>query len=138
MSQPFMPHPSSMLLGRRTFLGTSATAASTAALASLLGRDALAAPSAPAFPLPKGAVLPALHFAPRAKRVIYLFQSGGPSQIELLDPKPGLVARHGSELPDSIRNGQRLTGMTSGQKSFPVIASKYGFKPCGESGTLIS
>jgi hypothetical protein len=101
MSQPFMPHPSSMLLGRRTFLGTSATAASTAALASLLGRDALAAPSAPAFPLPKGAVLPALHFAPRAKRVIYLFQSGGPSQIELLDPKPGLVARHGSELPYS-------------------------------------
>ena len=138
MSQPFMPHPSSMLLGRRTFLGTSATAASTAALASLLGRDALGGPSAPAFPLPKGAVLPAFHFAPRAKRVIYLFQSGGPSQIELLDPKPGLVARHGSELPDSIRNGQRLTGMTSGQKSFPVIASKYGFKPCGESGTLIS
>ncbi len=138
MPQPFIAHPSSMLLGRRTFLGTSATAASTAAIASLLGRDALAAPSAPAFPLPKGAVLPALHFAPRAKRVIYLFQSGGPSQIELLDPKPGLVARHGSELPDSIRNGQRLTGMTSGQKSFPVIASKYGFRPCGESGTLIS
>jgi len=138
MSQPFMSHPSSMLLGRRAFLGTSATAASTAALASLLGRDTRAAPAAPASALPKGAVLPALHFAPRAKRVIYLFQSGGPSQIELLDPKPGLVARHGSELPDSIRQGQRLTGMTSGQKSFPVIASKYGFKPCGAAGTLIS
>jgi uncharacterized protein (DUF1501 family) len=138
MVQPFMPHPSSLLLGRRAFLGTSATAASTAALASLLGRDAGAAPAAPTAALPKGAVLPALHFAPRAKRVIYLFQSGGPSQIELLDPKPGLVARHGSELPDSIRQGQRLTGMTSGQKSFPVIASKYGFKPCGAAGTLIS
>jgi uncharacterized protein (DUF1501 family) len=138
MVQPFMPHPSSLLLGRRAFLGTSATAASTAALASLLGRDAGAAQAAPTAALPKGAVLPALHFAPRAKRVIYLFQSGGPSQIELLDPKPGLVARHGSELPDSIRQGQRLTGMTSGQKSFPVIASKYGFKPCGAAGTLIS
>ena len=134
MPQPAMPDPAAMLLGRRTFLGTSGTAASTAALAMLLGRDARAA----AEPLPKGAVLPALHFAPRAKRVIYLFQSGGPSQIELLDPKPGLAARHGSELPDSIRNGQRLTGMTSGQKSFPVIASKYGFQPCGESGTPVS
>ena len=138
-----MPHDttrvdSATLGGRRAFLGTSATAASTAALAALLGRDGLAAPAAPALSLPKGAVLPALHFAPKAKRVIYLFQSGGPSQIELLDPKPDLVSRHGSELPDSIRMGQRLTGMTSGQKSFPVIASKYGFRPCGEAGTLIS
>ena len=126
------------LAGRRAFLGTSATVASTAALAGLLGRDGHAASSAPALSLPKGAVLPALHFAPKAKRVIYLFQSGGPSQIELLDPKPELVSRHGTDLPDSIRMGQRLTGMTSGQKSFPVIASKYGCKPCGESGTLIS
>jgi len=138
-----MPHDTARsdpatLVGRRAFLGTSATVASTAALAGLLGRDGHAASSAPALSLPKGAVLPALHFAPKAKRVIYLFQSGGPSQIELLDPKPGLVSRHGSELPDSIRMGQRLTGMTSGQKSFPVIASKYGFKPSGESGALIS
>lgn len=136
MPQPFLPHPSAMLLGRRAFLGTSATVASTAAIAGLLGRDGLAASTGPALSLPKGAVLPALHFAPKAKRVIYLFQSGGPSQIELLDPKPDLVSRHGSELPDSIRMGQRLTGMTSGQKSFPVIASKYGFTPCGESGAL--
>jgi uncharacterized protein (DUF1501 family) len=138
-----MPHDSARsdpatLVGRRAFLGGSATAASTAALAALLSRDGLAASAAPALSLPKGAVLPALHFAPKAKRVIYLFQSGGPSQIELLDPKPELVSRHGTDLPDSIRMGQRLTGMTSGQKSFPVIASKYGFKPCGESGTLIS
>jgi uncharacterized protein (DUF1501 family) len=124
-----------MLLGRRAFLGGSATAASTAALASLFARDGRAAPL-PA--LPRGAVLPALHFAPKAKRVIYLFQSGGPSQIELLDPKPDLVSRHGTDLPDSIRMGQRLTGMTSGQKSFPVIASKFRFKPCGDAGTLVS
>jgi uncharacterized protein (DUF1501 family) len=135
-----MPHDTprvdpAMLLSRRAFLGRSSTAASTAALASLFARDSRAAPMPM---LPRGAVLPALHFAPKAKRVIYLFQSGGPSQIELLDPKPDLVSRHGTELPDSIRMGQRLTGMTSGQKSFPVIASKYGFKPCGESGTMIS
>ena len=58
--------------------------------------------------------------------------------MELFDPKPGLVSRHGTELPDSIRMGQRLTGMTSGQKNFPVIASKYGFRQCGQSGTSIS
>ena len=138
-----MPHDMqrvdpAMLLGRRAFLGGSATAASTAALASLFARDGRAAPM-PGLPaLPRSAVLPALHFAPKAKRVIYLFQSGGPSQIELLDPKPDLVSRHGTDLPDSIRMGQRLTGMTSGQKNFPVIASKYGFEPCGEAGTLVS
>ena len=138
-----MPHDTgriapALAVGRRAFLGTSATVASTAALAGLLGRDGIAASTGPALSLPQGAVLPTLHFAPKAKRVIYLFQSGGPSQIELLDPKPDLVSRHGSELPDSIRMGQRLTGMTSGQKSFPVIASKYGFTPCGEAGTPIS
>lgn len=78
------------------------------------------------------------HFAPRAKRVVYLFQSGGPSHLELLDEKPELKRLHGTELPDSIRQGQRLTGMTSGQSSFPVIAPKFGFKSCGQSGLRIS
>ena len=78
------------------------------------------------------------HFAPRAKRVVYLFQSGGPSHLELLDEKPELKKLHGTELPDSIRQGQRLTGMTSGQSSFPVIAPKFGFKSCGQSGLRIS
>jgi len=78
------------------------------------------------------------HFAPKAKRVIYLFQSGGPSHLELFDHKPKLAKLHGSELPDSIRQGQRLTGMTSGQKSFPVIAPKFGFSQHGESGTWLS
>ena len=78
------------------------------------------------------------HFAPKAKRVVYLFQSGGPSHLELLDEKPELKRLHGTELPDSIRQGQRLTGMTSGQASFPVIAPKFGFKTCGQSGLRIS
>ena len=78
------------------------------------------------------------HFAPKARRVVYLFQSGGPSHLELLDEKPELKKLHGTELPDSIRQGQRLTGMTSGQSSFPVIAPKFGFKSCGQSGLRIS
>jgi hypothetical protein len=78
------------------------------------------------------------HFAPKAKRVIYLFQSGGPSQLELWDYKPKLKELHGTELPDSIRRGQRLTGMTSGQKSFPVVASKFNFAQAGSNGYWIS
>ena len=68
-----------------------------------------------------GPVLP--HFAPRAKRVIYLFQSGAPSQIELFDYKPTLNRMFGQELPESVRQGQRLTGMTAGQSSFPMAGS---------------
>jgi hypothetical protein len=97
----------------------------TAAFAALLQRDGIAATGT-------------THFAPRAKRVVYLFQSGGPSHLELLDEKPELRRLHGTELPDSIRQGQRLTGMTSGQSSFPVIAPKFGFHSCGQSGTRIS
>jgi len=80
----------------------------------------------------------ASHFTPRAKRVVYLFQSGGPSHLELLDEKPGLRKLHGTELPDSIRRGQRLTGMTSGQSSFPVVAPKFGFRTHGQCGLRIS
>jgi hypothetical protein len=110
-------------LTRRGFLGR--TAAGTAALATLLARDGLAAEHKP-------------HFAPRAKRVIFLFQSGGPSHLELFDYKPSLASRHGTELPDSIRRGQRLTGMTSGQKSFPVIAPKFKFAQHGKAGAWLS
>ncbi len=78
------------------------------------------------------------HFAPKAKRVISLFQSGGPSQLEMMDYKPRLKELHGTELPDSIRQGQRLTGMTSGQKSFPVVAPKFNFKQVGANGTWLS
>lgn len=80
----------------------------------------------------------ATHFAPRARRVISLFMHGGPSQLDLLDHKPGLRRRHGTELPASVRGDQRLTGMTSGQASFPVTASQFRFRPAGASGAWIS
>jgi len=110
-------------ISRRNFLTRTATG--SAALASLLQGDGLAAEIKP-------------HFAPKAKRVIFLHQSGGPSQFELMDHKPSLKKYHGSELPDSIRQGQRLTGMTSGQKSFPVIAPKFKFSQHGKSGAWFS
>jgi len=77
------------------------------------------------------------HFTPRAKRVVYLFQSGAPSQFETLDPKPGLVDHFGVELPPSIRRGQRLTTMTSGQARFPIAPSKFGASQHGGEGTSI-
>lgn len=78
------------------------------------------------------------HFAPKAKRVVYLFQSGGPSHIDLFDYKPVMRELHGQELPESVRGGQRVTGMTAGQKSFPVLAPPYEFKQHGESGAWVS
>src|SRR6056297_3528121 len=78
------------------------------------------------------------HFPPKAKRVIYLFQSGGPSHVDLFDAKPELEKLHGTDLPDSVRGEQRLTGMTSGQKSFPVVKPFWGGKRCGDHGTWIS
>ena len=100
-----------------------------AAIAGLMARDNQAKASAAA---------QLTHFAPKAKRIVYLFQSGGPSHLELLDHKPNLKKLHGTELPDSIRHGQRLTGMTSGQKSFPVIAPKFKFHQTGQAGTWVS
>ncbi len=121
---------------RRHFFGRAAAATGMAALASLLGPRAFAAEKK------EQAVIGGLpgipHLAPKAKRVIYLFQSGGPSQLELFDDKPIVREKHGSELPASIRMGQRLTGMTSGQKSFPVIGSKFKFAPQGNCGTPLS
>lgn len=76
--------------------------------------------------------------APKAKRVIYLFQSGGPPQLDLLDYKPQLRAHQGDDVPDSVFNGQRLTGMTAGQTSFPVAASTFDFHQHGESGLWLS
>ncbi|MDF1850948.1 MAG: DUF1501 domain-containing protein [Verrucomicrobiales bacterium] len=79
-----------------------------------------------------------LHHIAKAKRVIYLFQSGGPSQMDLWDYKPDLVARRGVDLPDSIRMGQRLTGMTARQNSLPIAPSIFNFSQHGESGTWVS
>ncbi len=114
---------------RRALLQHSSSAVGTAALAGLFARDIRASGTEAA---------QGTHFTPKAKRVVYLFQSGGPSHLELLDYKPKLKDFHGQELPDSIRQGQRLTGMTSGQKSFPVIAPKFGFHQAGQAGTWIS
>lgn len=78
------------------------------------------------------------HFAPKAKRVILLHQSGGPSQIDLFDYKPGLRKYQGTDLPASVRMGQRITGMTSGQSTLPVAASMFRFAQHGQNGTWVS
>jgi hypothetical protein len=78
------------------------------------------------------------HFAPKAKRVIYLFQNGAPSQLETFDYKPTLTSMMGQDLPESIRMGQRLTGMTADQKSFPLVGSFYKFNQHGQSGAWVS
>ncbi len=88
--------------------------------------------------LPHGGLDGIPHIAPKAKRLIYLFQSGAPSQMDLFDPKPSMKAHHGEDLPQSIRQGQRLTTMTSGQKTFPVAPSIFQFKQHGESGMWFS
>src|ERR1700756_5509605 len=113
------------LLTRRHFFSRTATGVGVAALAVLLQRDLRAAIGG----------LPGLpHFAPKARRIIYLFQSGGPSQMELFDYKPRLLDFQGSDLPESIRLGQRLTGMSASQSSFPVVPSKFQFARRGQSG----
>src|SRR5215203_1089905 len=77
------------------------------------------------------------HFPPKAKRVIYLFMAGGPSQMETFDYKPVLVQRNGEQLPDSVRQGQRLTGMSGNQASLPLAGSRFGFKKHGKGGTWV-
>src|SRR5689334_16905397 len=111
---------------RRHFFGAAGLGIGAAALSTILdGRVASAAAKGAAVPdaTTAGGLAGLPHFAPRAKRVIYLFQSGGPSQIDLFDYKPRLNEWQGSELPDSVRRGQRLTGMTAGQASFPIASS---------------
>ncbi len=129
-------HELAALMTRRYFFGRTATGVGVAALAALLGED-LHAAAPPTNPYPDA--LPGLpHFKARAKRVIYLFQSGAPSQIDLFDPKPKLADLRATELPDSIRKGQRLTGMTATQTSFPVAPSKFRFAQHGKSGAWLS
>ncbi len=121
---------------RRDFLTKTTMGMGAAALSSLLQPMDLFGKSLKTDPS-KG-VLGSPHFAPKAKRVIYLFQSGGPSQMELFDYKPLLEKMNGEELPESIRKGQRLTGMTAGQKSFPLAGSQFSFAQHGESGAWVS
>ena len=121
------PYPE---INRRAFLGKSGTGLGMMALSSLLGTS------------PAQAVAPTLqqgtHFAPKARRIIYLFQSGGPAQMDLYDYKPALKDRRGSAVPTSVYPDERKTTMSAGQKEFPVAPSIYNFKQHGESGNWIS
>jgi hypothetical protein len=122
-----MHPPDPLHLTRRQFLGRTSLGVGSAALASLLN-PRLFASAATSLP----------HFAPKAKRVIWLTQAGAPSQLETFDHKPGLAASFDKDLPDSIRGGQRLTGMSSGQDRLPVAPSVYPFSQHGECGMWIS
>lgn len=119
-------------INRRQFFGRCATGIGTAALASLLNPDASAVQSDD----PLRLRMP--NFAPKAKRVIYLFQSGAPSQLDLFDYKPQMAKMYDVDLPESIRMGQRLTGMTSGQARFPIAPTIYKFQQHGQSGAWVS
>ena len=123
----------SLNINRRTFLSSASIGIGSLALGSLLVPDLFRGKQDEEEALPFGVT----HFAPKAKRVIYLFQSGAPSQLELFDYKPMLLKMQGQELPPSVRNGQRLTGMTSNQKSFPLIPSFSGFGQHGKSGAWL-
>ncbi len=127
------------IINRRAFLTQSAASIGLAALAELLGGQTAGADTAVKSASKNGGGLAGVpHFKPKAKRIIYLFQSGAPSQMDLFDYKPMLLKRRGEELPDSIRNGQRLTGMTSGQAKFPVAPTIFKFAPHGKSGMVLS
>jgi hypothetical protein len=124
---------------RRHFFGRTAGGIGSAALASLINPNLFAAEAAalPATKVVGG--LPGLpHFAPKAKRVIYLFMSGAPSQLDMWDYKPKMAEWYDKDLPDSVRNGQRITTMTSGQKRFPIAPSIFNFKQYGKHGAWVS
>ena len=119
------------VLSRRALLSRFGMGLGGVALAHLLQRDVAAAET-------EHGVLPSLHHAPRAKRVIYLFMAGGPSQLETFDYKPLLNELNGKELPDSVRRGQRLTGMSGNQASLPLAGSVFKFQRAGAAGTWVS
>lgn len=122
---------SQLLQTRRLFFARGSTGIGVAALASLMNSNAQAETNL-AVPAELAKI------APKAKRVIYLLQSGAPSQMDLYDYKPSLDKLDRTELPDSVRQGQRLTGMTAGQKNFTVVKSPWKFQQHGESGTWLS
>lgn len=135
---------------RRQLLANASKPLGAAALATLLGTSGAAANDSGVnksgaidqTEFPGGKTTPGLpelpHFQRKAKSVIYLFMCGGPSHIDTFDYKPALRKIHGQELPDSIRNGQRITGMTSGQKNFPCVAPMFKFRQFGQNGSYVS
>lgn len=121
-------------MDRRHFLSKTAMGMGALALGSLFSHEGLMAKN-----LPHGGGLAGLpHHPPKAKRIIYLFQSGGPSQLDLYDYKPKLQSMQGQDLPASIRGEQRLTGMSANQSIFPVAQSAFEFKQYGKSRTWVS
>jgi hypothetical protein len=127
---PFLEHRFNIT--RKHFLGKLGAGIGSVALGSLLIPDLFS---------PKDEDIQMLglsHFGPKAKRIIYLFQNGAPSQLESFDYKPTLIQRAGEDLPASVRMGQRLTGMTSGQSKFPMVGSYFKFSQYGKSGAWIS
>jgi hypothetical protein len=127
MVDPFQERK--LLLTRRHFFGLTSTGLGVAGLASLLAKDADAS---------TGGLDGLPNFAPKAKRVIYLFQHGAPSQLDLFDYKPKLQKVRGVDLPESVRMGQRLTGMTAYQTKFPTAPSLFQFTQHGQAGTWLS
>ena len=125
------------ILTRRKLLQLGARGLGALGAASLLN-PGLSAASSPSASGGFSGTLGGPHFKPKAKRVIYLFFSGGPSHIDMYDYHPKMREIHGIELPDSIRNGQRITGMTSGQKSFPCVAPMFEFSRHGKNGSWFS
>ena len=120
-------------INRRRFLSQLSLGIGSAALGSLLIPDLFGSGAAE-----EQLVTGLPHFAPRAKRIIYLFQNGAPSQLDLFDPKPLLRKMQGEDLPASIRNGQRLTGMTADQAKFPLAGSVFQFNQYGQSRAWLS
>ena len=119
------PSLEQLAISRRSFLNTSGAGLGSIALASMLSRA-------------DGAENSALTGAAKAKRVIFLFQSGGPSQLDLFDHKPLLQQRNGEQLPAHVLGEQRLTGMSANQSSLPMVGTQFAFKRYGESGALLS
>jgi hypothetical protein len=133
-------HEHALYETRRFFFGRMAAGIGTAALSSLLNPRLLAGDAAPAAAeeLATLGTLPKLHHAPKARRVIWLFMADGPSQLDLWDYKPKLAEFFDKDLPDSVRMGQRITTMTSGQARLPVAPSKFAFSQHGQNGTWVS
>jgi hypothetical protein len=121
------------LYTRRQFFGRSVLGVGTAALASLLGKDAFAAAAGHGLPMGRGVPgLPDLpHFAPKAKRVIYLFQNGAPSHVDLFDYKPKLREWHGKQIPDELTGGKRFSTMTGTQTERPLLGEITKFAQHG-------
>src|ERR1700759_3421445 len=130
MKTQTLPRPRGLFFNRREFFNRAGIGLGGIALAEMLGQRAWAEED--------HGVLGGPHFPPKAKLIIYLFMSGGPSQVDLFDYKPLLNERNGEQLPDSIRGGQRLTGMSGNQASIPLVGSPFKFAQQGKAGGWFS